>query len=177
MLSSAWLSANIWGCVRIWGARRWCRMTRGALQTTSVLCSSIKSGERRRNGEMFGVMTLHYHLTVTPFSRKGLDTRLPVGRTEWIPWFALLAHRALLPLVNSISTHVFSSFCPSHCLPHRTVGQVSKWLRGTHLPPWPNRLTAHSKLSKIQLNLLFFSKKLSSLFLLWESKLSHQEKH
>jgi len=63
-----------------------------------VSCSSIKYGVKKRKGRMFGVMEFvfprNHYVWWALLSWKWLNICLPMGSSEWIPYFAMLVHIA-----------------------------------------------------------------------------------
>jgi len=97
-------------------------------------CAAAKAGGRRKRG-MFGVMAFVFPSYRARLSWGQLDTCLPMGSSERIPHFALLARTDIATLVKlSLSEPTsFLTFTLPILTPSRREG-ACKRLRGAELP-------------------------------------------
>lgn len=103
--------------------------------------SSLLLGKRKQAIEVWGkeedrgmfmVMMFVFKVAVicdeTLLSRKWLNICLPMGNSEWIPYYVLPTHAVLLRLLNYILIHRFSAFVLLILIP--ILLGMNEWLDG-----------------------------------------------
>ena len=106
----------------------------GIFHTISNHAQCINGGKEQEGVEILELWHLTSQVTITChgalLSWRWLNSCLPMGSSELIPCFALLACTPFAFLIKLFLSHEFSHFYPSHSLPNPTGGSVTEWLIG-----------------------------------------------